>query len=228
MLKRRKKSEEKKEAGFENVLCIVPARRGSKRLPHKNVLPVGGIPMTQRTILTAKAAGLNEAKTSPYLKSQIVVTTDDPQVKNIALAEKVECVGRPAKLATDRARAEDVITHTIEFVDSVFSSNAFNTICYLQVTSPLLERKTLRKALETFINDKTLQALIAVGPDYQMCGAFYIIKKDAFLRHKSLYPKNMGIYVLSWEQSQDVDTIEDFRVCQAINDHHIFFEVLLG
>lgn len=225
---KRKKKEGGKEAVFENVLCIIPARRGSKRLPHKNVLSVCGFPMIQRTILTAKAAGLNEAKTEPYLKSQIVVTTDDPQVKNIASIEKVECIDRPAKLATDRARAEDVITHTIEFVDSMFSSNPFNTICYLQVTSPLLEHKTLRKALETFIENKTLQALIAAGPDHQMCGAFYIIKKDTFLRHKSLYPKDMGIYMLSWEESQDVDTIEDFRVCQAITDHHIFFEVLLG
>jgi len=221
-----KKGKEKKKS--EKVLVVIPARRGSKRLPHKNVLQIGGTPLAQRTIQIAKTAGLNGAKTKPFLKSQIVVTTNDPQVKNIASIEEVECIDRPEKLATDKASAEDVIIHAVEYVDSLFTTNEFDAICLLQVTSPLLDHKTLSKALETFIENKTLQALIAVGPDYQMCGAFYIIKKDTFLRHKSLYPKDMGIYVLSWEESQDVDTIEDFRVCQVINDHRIFFEVPLG
>lgn len=216
-IKKRKKEEEE---NFKNVLVVIPARAGSKRLPQKNVLPVGGIPMTQRTIQVAKAAGLNEAKTEPYLKSQIVVTTDDPQAKNIIIVEKVECVCRPAKLATDSAKSEDAVIHAIEFVDNVFSSNKFDTVCVLQATSPCLKPFTLRHALEEYRNKKAT-ALIAVSSNYKPCGAFYIIDKAILLKKKTFWVKGMGVYVLSNEEAVDVDHIWDLAIANAIDSGRV-------
>ena len=216
----RKKGEGGKEGKFTNVLVVIPARAGSKRLPHKNVLPVGGIPLSQRTIQIAKAAGLNEAKTAPYLKSQIIVTTDDPSVKKLAIIEKIECIDRPAKLATDRARSEDAAIHAIEYVDSVFPNNKFDTICMLQTTSPCLKPSTLRHALVEYRKNKAT-ALVAVNSAYNPCGAFYLIDKEAFLKKKTFWVKDMGIYVVSREESCDVDYAWDWAIANAIEGGRI-------
>lgn len=196
-------------------MVVIPARAGSKRLPHKNVLPVGGIPMSQRTIQIAKAAGLNEAKTAPYLKSQIIVTTDDIRVKEIAIIENVEFINRPTKLATDRARSEDAVIHAIEYVDSVFPNNKFDTICMLQTTSPCLKPFTLQIALEEYENRKAT-ALVAVNPAYDPCGAFYIIDKKTFLNKKTFWVKDMGVFVLSYEEAIDVDYAWDWAIANAV------------
>ena len=217
----KRKKGEGKEENFKNVLVVIPARTGSKRLPHKNVLPVGGIPMSQRTIQMAKAAGLNEAKTSPYLKSQIIVTTDDPHVKKIAIIEKVECIDRPAKLATDRARSEDAVIHAIQYVDDIFPNNKFDTICMLQPTSPCLKPSTLQCALEEYRNKKAT-VLVSVNPTYKPCGAFYLIDKETFLKKKTFWVKDMSIYVVSYEASCDVDHAWDWAIANAIDGGRIY------
>lgn len=217
----KRKKGEGKEENFKNVLVVIPARTGSKRLPHKNVLPVGGIPMSQRTIQIAKAAGLNEAKTAPYLMSQIIVTTDDPHVKKLAIIEKVECIDRPAKLATDRARSEDAVIHAIGYVDSLFPNNKFDTICMLQVTSPCLKPSTLQRALEEYRNKKAT-VLVSVNPAYNPCGAFYIFNKETFLKKKTFWVKDMGIYVVSREESCDVDYAWNWAIANAIEGGRIY------
>lgn len=216
-----RKKKEGKEEKFKNVLVVIPARAGSKRLPHKNVLPVGNILMTQRTIQIAKAAGLNEAKTTPYLKSQIVVTTDDPRAKAIALVEKVECIDRPANLVTDQASSEDVFIHAIEYVDSVFPSNKFDTVCFLQPNSPCLKPSTLHNALEEY-RRKQPPALVAVNPAYNPCGAFYLFDKETFLKKKTFWMKETGVYVVGYEESCDVDYIWDWAMANAIDAGRIW------
>ena len=199
---------------LDNVLVVIPCRKGSKRLPHKNIRPVGGMALSQRTIRIAKEAGLTHTF-PPYLKSQIIVSSDDVGVKNVSLAENVEFIDRPAKLATDKAKSEAVIIHAIEYVDDVFPNNEFDTIALLQVTSPLLKPKTLRKALKVFYN-ANLASLISVNLAYQMTGGFYIIDKKIFVKQKTLYPKGMAVYIVSEEEAIDVDYLEDLRTAEAI------------
>ena len=207
---------------FDRVLAIIPARKGSKRFPKKNIAEFRTKPLIQNTILIAKSAGLTK-NFKPYLKSQIVVTTDDPHVKKLAVTENVECIDRPAKLATDRARSEDAIIHAIEYVDSVFPNNKFDTICMLQVTSPCLKPSTLQCALEVYRNKKST-AIVAVKPaaGYDPCGAFYIIDKETFLKKKKFWVKGMGIYVVSREESCDVDYAWDWAIANAIEGGRIY------
>ena len=57
-------------------LCIIPARGGSKRIPRKNVKPFLGKPMLAYSIEAAKESGLFD---------EIMVSTDDEEIANIAL-----------------------------------------------------------------------------------------------------------------------------------------------
>lgn len=197
---------------FNTILAIIPARGGSKRLPHKNTQPVGGIPLAQRTILTAKSAGL----------TKIVVTTDDPKVKEIALKEDVVVVDRPSELATDNAQGEYAFLHAMEYVENKLNWN-YDTICALQVTSPLLKPETLKKALEVFYKEK-LTSLVAVNSMgfFKPCGAFYISTKKSFKKEKTFWVDDIAVFPLDAQETIDVDYKWDLKIANAVAKGRIF------
>ena len=90
----------------EKVLAVIPARGGSKRLPRKNILPLGGKPMIAWTI---------EAGLGSRVIDKVVVSTDSENIRGITLQWGIDdVIRRPESLATDNARSFDVILHTVE------------------------------------------------------------------------------------------------------------------
>ena len=80
-------------------LCIIPARGGSKRFPRKNLALFEGVPLLVRTIHTAQATGLFD---------RIIVSTEDPEIAQVARGAGAELHERDPALATDSARLADV------------------------------------------------------------------------------------------------------------------------
>ena len=58
-----------------SVVAVIPARGGSKRIPHKNIKPFCGRPMISYSIEAAKKAGIFD---------RIIVSTDSKQIASIA------------------------------------------------------------------------------------------------------------------------------------------------
>lgn len=81
-----------------SATAIILARAGSKGVPGKNRAPVGGRACVAWTIDAARASRTVD---------RVVVSTDDAEIERIALAEGIECVARPADLASDTARVDD-------------------------------------------------------------------------------------------------------------------------
>lgn len=92
-----------------NLIAIVPARSGSKRLPEKNVLPFFGHPM----LAYAVSAALNSG-----LFAKVVVSSDDPAIGRIAEWYGATFLLRPARLASDSAQLVDVARHVLEVLRS--------------------------------------------------------------------------------------------------------------
>ena len=88
-------------------LYIIPARGGSKGIPHKNIKPLGGRPLIAYAIDGARGAGADDR--------HIILSTDDP-----AIAETARSLGlpvpymRPAALATDTAGSREVILDAMD------------------------------------------------------------------------------------------------------------------
>src|SRR5690349_5952460 len=108
------------------ILGLIPARAGSKRLPGKNYRDLHGKPLIAWT--------LDAAIASTEL-SDVVVSTDDPQVARIADGMAVECIARPPELATDSTSSIDVMLHALDHLRS--EGRAYDAIMLLQPTSPL-------------------------------------------------------------------------------------------
>ena len=108
------------------TIGLIPARGGSKGIKNKNIVPLAGKPLIQYTI---------EAATQSKLLSDCIVSTDDQAIADAAkrCGTKTPFL-RPAELATDDARSQDVALHALDAYDP---DNSFEYVCLLQPTSPL-------------------------------------------------------------------------------------------
>jgi CMP-N-acetylneuraminic acid synthetase len=77
---------------MNRTLCLIPARGGSKRIPRKNVLPLAGKPLLVYSIEAARDAGVF---------TDIVVSSDDAEILDVARSWGVEADERPAAWAGD-------------------------------------------------------------------------------------------------------------------------------
>src|SRR5438128_11344990 len=94
-----------------SILAVIPARGGSKGLPRKNIRPLGGLPL----IVYSIRAALN----TPLI-TDVVVSTDDIEIQNIALQYGAKSPFlRPAELATDRALAIPTIRHAVSEMEAI-------------------------------------------------------------------------------------------------------------
>ena len=123
-----------------NSLVIIPARGGSKGIPHKNIKLLAGKPLIEYTIDVARAIVPDE---------NICVSTDDQKiikvVENYGL--KVPFV-RPEELATDKAGTYEVLLHALKFYED--QGKHFDNVILLQNTSPFRNAEHVREALKLY------------------------------------------------------------------------------
>lgn len=122
------------------MLAIIPARGGSKGLPGKNLLKLGGESLVARAVHTALRV--------PEI-SRVVVTTEDPQIADAALDAGAEVPFlRPSALASDTAVARDVYLHACDTLDPL--GNIIDSFVVLQPTSPLRSSDDVLTAISNF------------------------------------------------------------------------------
>lgn len=218
----------------KTFLAIIPARGGSKRLPHKNVLDLGGKPL----IAWSVEAGLQ----SKYI-DKVIVTSDDEDILSISKKFGAQTIKRPDEFAGDTATTFDAIKHTIDNIEK------YDYVVLLQPTSPLRDSQHIDEAIE-FLHLKNADAIVSVcemehsplwsntlddsfsmegflkdevlnkrSQDlekyYRLNGSIYICKTDKLLEEKSLMlKKNIFAYVMDKESSVDIDEEEDFILAQ--------------
>ena len=108
------------------VLGVVPARAGSKRVPHKNLAVLEGRTLVRRALETALASGALAA---------VALTSEDPAIRAEAEGLDVHVVPRPDELATDDARSYDVIMHALADAEAGRATR-FDAVAIMQCTSP--------------------------------------------------------------------------------------------
>lgn len=127
----------------KNILCLIPARGGSKGLPHKNILPLSDKPLISYAINTAKKINLID---------KIIVSTDSSEIAEIAKSYGAEIPFlRPKELAQDSTTLYPVLIHAIKHFDE--QGWKADVIISFQPTSPLTRVEDLengiKKILET-------------------------------------------------------------------------------
>lgn len=130
-----KSAASKRPLGSHSLVALIPARAGSKRVPGKNFRELGGKPLLQWSIDSAKACGLF---------SQIIVSTDAVVGGEIALAAQVILHIRQPAHATDTA-------HDFLWVHDVMRGRSEEIFAILRPTSPFRTASTIKRAYAELI-----------------------------------------------------------------------------
>jgi len=115
------------------VLAVIPARGGSKGVPAKNLLPVGGVPLVTRAVRECRAA---------RLVTDVVVSTDDTAIATAARQAGAEVVLRPAAIAGDTATSEAAVLHAMDAHEALHGAPV-DVVLLVQCTSPFILREDI-------------------------------------------------------------------------------------
>jgi len=177
-----------------NVIAIIPARGGSKRLSRKNIYPIWNHPLLAWSIKACK-----ESK----LISSVWVSTEDLEIKEIALKYGARVHNRDPDLSSDHVYKMEAVRSAVTFIDNLYEPP--DIVISLQANSPEITGKILDEAIATFIeNDRN--ELMSVGLDLMQNAAFRIMK-NWYVFQKDLSTKS-GVFVCD---IHDVHTINDIR-----------------
>lgn len=119
-------------------VCIIPARGGSKRIPRKNIRPFAGRPMIGYAIAAARGTGLF---------SRVIVSTEDPEIAEVAQREGAEIpFMRPPELSDDHTVTSAVIVHALRWLRD--HGELFRFACCIYPTAPFVRAAYIRKGYE--------------------------------------------------------------------------------
>ena len=195
------------------TIAIIPARGGSKRLPNKNLLLLGGIPLIAHSILYAQS--------HPDLIDEIIVSTDDAKIKAVAVEYGATVVDRPAALSGDFEPTVSAIKHAIEGRESI------KTVVLLQPTNPLRPERLLSECFREYENQRC-NSLFTVTRSHQKLGKiaqnrFVPFNYKAGQRSQDLEPlyfENGLLYISSPKIINENQIMSEDGVPFAVN--HIF------
>lgn len=183
------------------TLYVIPARGGSKGIPHKNIKPLAGKPLIGYSIDVARQLADD---------ADICLTTDDPEI-----ARTAESMGlnvpflRPASLATDTCGTYEVLIHALDFYRD--RGIDYDTLVLLQPTSPMRTADDVRAALALYSPDIDMVVTVkeAASNPYYNCyetdndGFLHISKGDGGYTRRQDAPKvweyNGAVYVINVE-----------------------------
>ena len=119
-------------------LCVIPARGGSKRIPRKNIREFCGKPMIAWSIMAAKDSECFD---------RIIVSTDDPEIAEVALHWGAEVPFlRPLELADDFAGTIPVVAHAVQWFHDF--GHDIKAACCLYATAPFVEPCDIKSGLD--------------------------------------------------------------------------------
>jgi len=178
------------------MVSLIPARGGSERVPRKNIRIIAGKPMLAYTI----EASLQ----SKYIK-RTFVSTEDPEVKAIALQYGAEVIDRPKKYATDTPiiipGGHELFGVSQQFKEVLWDEMKIypDYLAFLYPTSPLRTARQIDEAYELMIERNCQRALSVYKIPPGLYEGRYTINKQGRAERvfqysqKELYLKSLGI-----------------------------------
>lgn len=218
-------------------IVVIPARGGSKRIPHKNIKEFCGKPMIAWSIEVARRS---------QCFSRIIVSTDDSGIADIVQNYGAEVpFMRPAPLANDYVGTIPVIRHAVEWL--IEHEEKPENVCCLYATAPFVQPQDLcqglallqtqqcnyvfsvtsypfpiqrairiiqTKRVEMFQPEHFLTRSQDLEEAYHDAGQFYWGKTQAWLQEKPLFTRHSVPVILARSRVQDIDTVEDWQCAE--------------
>jgi CMP-N-acetylneuraminic acid synthetase len=127
----------------KRILCIIPARGGSKSIKNKNLLKLGRYSLLEHAIFFAK-------KSKKF--SNIILSSDSYKILKIGLDNKINIIKRSKKNSTDTSLVADAIHEILNHY--IKKKKLFDIVVLLEPTCPFRKIKHLNDCLKILINKK--------------------------------------------------------------------------
>jgi len=218
-------------------VAIIPARGGSRGLPRKNVALLDGKPLVVHSIDAALEA--NEVDI-------VVVSTDDPEIAQIAQAAGAWVIDRPRDIAGDTASSESAVLHALSVLADEHGIRPALTI-FLQCTSPLTTAFDIDETVAV-LREQGADTALAVSPSHQFLwrqtddgsaeginhesvvrqrrqdrepqfvetGAVYVMRTAGFQVAKHRFFGQTAMHIMPRERVWEIDDPSDFVVARAL------------
>lgn len=170
-----------------SVVAFIPARSGSKRVPHKNVKPLAGHPLIAYSIRAALDSGVFAA---------VIVSTD---------SEQYAAVARHYGAEVPFLRAPEIAGETspdIEWVEDLIARLAqagrrYDCFSILRPTSPFRRADTIQRAWSEFLAETGVDSLRAVEKCHTHPGKMWVVRGKRMVPLLPLGPASQP-----WHSSQ--------------------------
>lgn len=229
---------------LNDVLCVIPARGGSKGILNKNLRLLGKLPLVAHSILQARLAGIPD--------DNIIVSSDSEEIIRTAAFYGAMPVIRPKELSGDTASTEMAMLHTLDF-----APDHIEHILLLQATSPIRLQSTVKGFLQFYLENGFDSALTVTefhdffwhvdgskkgkqwkstyDPQKRPMRQTLSFSDDRFFDNGNMYltnicvlqdmgcrlGKNVGVYPISELEGMQIDTPQDLLLFEAVFDGNI-------
>ena len=178
------------------IVCVIPARGGSKRLPRKNIHPLLGKPLICWSI--------DACLKSKYLnRERIFVSTEDSEIKNLVNGLGINVIDRPQNLSKDSVWTQEVLSHAKTSLAA--AGTDFDIMVRVQANSPQVQPEKIDECIEKLIN-RNLWEVFTVDQDGVEDAAIHV------LLNKCVDQQALSVYkgVVSTDYT-DIHTIDDIK-----------------
>jgi len=227
------------------VLFLITARGGSKGIPGKNLLALGGVSLIGYKAISAKRC--DDC-------ARLILSSEDPAIQAEARKFGVDVpFTRPAELATDEATTEAVIWHAMQQIETQ-TQETYDAIMVLEPTSPFATHHDYAAAIRLMertnastvvgVREVAVRSLFqgpmdvqgrmpevvtrlaihaqlarqAFAPEFTMNGAFYLLRWESFRMSRKRYHDPASTYglVMERERSIEIDEPVDWAFAQFL------------
>lgn len=219
------------------ILYLIPARKGSKGLPGKNIKFLGDKPLIEYSIDFA----LNNLK----FDDELCISTNDEAVIEIAKSKGILIpFTRPEELANDNASSHDVIIHAINQYEKL--NQTFDAVLLLQPTSPFRIQDDFTRLIKEYNFDIDMVVSVKLAKEnpyftlfeencngfltkskvgdferrqdcpevYAFNGSMYLINVESIKKSRISELKNVKKIIMPEERSVDIDTLADWTLAE--------------
>lgn len=214
------------------VSAIIPARGGSKGIPHKNLLKLNGRSLIEIGITTClKAKSVD----------RVFVSTDDSDIAIEAKRFGANVITRPSNISGDMASSEDAILHALSEI-----TDKPDTILFYQITNPFTRSEDIDNAYRhytksgadslftaslftNFLWKRDDERVIPINHDYTKrmmrqevsnCfmenGAFYLMDMRGFVENKHRFFGKVEMFELGELSVYEIDEPHDLKIVGAL------------
>jgi len=226
------------------IMVIIPARGGSKGIPDKNIVSLGGRPLISYVIEAAKRSG--------YI-NRIIVSTDSDSIAEVSRQYGAETpFMRPSEFAQDDSPVMPALYHAVEWLDKNEGYSA-DILLMFQPTSPFIQAQQIDKAIEILLSNKDADAVTTVievphvfhpynvreikkdgsvvfsmskehdlyptrqlKPKFYAFGNFYVFRYNTLVKQCSLYGQRCLPMIIDPLTAFDINYPSDLTIAEAI------------